>query len=146
MKENIWLLVANSSTARLFKIEKGRSLVLMESFEHPESRLHNRDLVSDKPGRAFESMGQTRHSLEAHHSPKHQEYTVFARDLVRFLESARMKGEIGRLYIAANPVLLGLIRESMSPELSKLIESELDKDLTQIQSQEILSHFPAFQY
>lgn len=142
MKKDCWLLVANSSLARIFKIEKRQELKELKVLEHPESRLHNQDLVSDKPGRDFESAGVARHALEPKTLPKRHEFAVFAKFLADYLEEARNKGEFESLYIAASPALLGLLRQSLHPNTVKLIKGEVDKDMTQIKSQEILSHLP----
>ncbi len=142
MKKNSWLLVANGSIARIYKVEKQQSLIEVETLEHPESRLHNRDLVSDKPGRDFESVGFARHSLEPHSSPKQNEFNLFAKHLASYLENARNKGEFDRLYIAAGPALLGLLRQSLDATTTKLVSGEIDKDMTQMRPDEIVSHLP----
>jgi protein required for attachment to host cells len=142
MKKGTWLVVANSSFARIFKLEKKESLVEIESFEHPESRLHERDLVSDKPGRGFESIGQARHNLEQSSSQKQQESIAFAKQLSNYLEEARNKGEYERLYLAASPTLLGLLRQSLHPTTAKLLKGEVDKDMTHMKPAEILTHLP----
>lgn len=142
MKKDTWLIVANSSLARIFKVEKKQLLKELKTLEHPESRLHNRDLVSDKPGRDFESIGPTRHTMEPPTSPKQQEFTLFAKQIAEYLEEARLKGEFDRLYLAASPVLLGLLRQTLNPSIVKLLNGEVDKDMTHFKPQEIVSHLP----
>lgn len=142
MKKDSWILVANSSVAYIYKIEKKHALVEVGVLEHTESRLHNRDLASDKPGRDFESVGVTRHSLEPKHSPKHNEFQIFAREIAHYLESARNKGEFDKLYVAANPTFLGLLRNELDASTAKLISGEVDKDMTHMKTDEIVAHFP----
>lgn len=142
MKTGTWLVVANSSLARIFKLEKKAALVEVAQFEHPESRLHIRDLVSDKAGRTNESIGFTRHQYEPRHSPKQIEFDFFAKSLAQYLEESRNKGEFGRLYIAASPTLLGLLRQALHPSTLKLLAGEVDKDMTHMRPDEILTHLP----
>ncbi len=142
MKKDTWLIVANSSLARIYKIEKRFDLTELKVLEHPESRLHNLDLVSDKPGRDFESAGIGRHALEPKVLPKRHEFAVFAKSLADYLENARNQGEFETLYIAASPSLLGLLRQSIHPNTAKLIKGEVDKDMTHMKPQEIPSHLP----
>lgn len=111
--------------------------------EHPESRLHNRDLVSDKPGRDFESVGSARHSLEPQHTPHDNEMTLFAKEIASYLEKAYNQGEFLRLYVAASPSMLGKLRQVLNNNIIKLIEAELDKDLTHAKPEEIFNHFLA---
>lgn len=142
MKKEKWLVVANSSLARVFKMENRHSLVEIAVLEHPESRLKNLDIVSDKPGRDFESAGVSRHGYEYGVTPKQHEFAVFAKELAEFLETARNNGEFEHLYIAAGPVLLGLLRQSLHPSTIKLINGETDKDITHLKPNEILAHLP----
>lgn len=142
MKKDTWLLVANSSIARLFKVIKKQSLEEMKVLEHPESHLHTRDLVSDKMGRDFESVGPARHSIEPHISPKQQEFINFAKQIARYLDEARLKGEYERLYLVAGPSLLGHLRHELSPSTAKLVQAEANKDITHLTPQEMVSHLP----
>ncbi len=142
MRKERWLMIANSSLARIFKIEKRQDLKEIKILEHPQSRLHNLDLVSDKPGRDFESVGAGRHSLETKVLPKEHEFEIFAKSLADYLESARNRGEFDTLYISAGPSLLGLLRQCLHPNTLKIIEGEANKDLTQLKAQEIPPHLP----
>lgn len=142
MKKDTWLIVANSSLARIFKVQKKQSLVEVEVLEHPESRLHERDITSDRPGRDFNSTNPRRHALEPQTSPKQQEFMNFARDLASYLDKARMDGQFERLYLAANPSFLGLLRQNLPAYTSQLINGEVDKDLTHMKPTEIMNYLP----
>jgi protein required for attachment to host cells len=142
MRKNAWLVVANSSMAHIYKIETKKKLVEVKTMDHPESRLHNLDLVSDKPGRDFESLGFGRHALEVKVTPKHQEFILFAKEVADYLEAARQQGQFHDLYIAASPSLLGLLRQALSPGTMKLIQGEVDKDMTHMKPAEIMTHLP----
>ena len=146
MKKNSWLIVANSSLARIFKIQNLQSLVEIETLQHPESRLHNMDLVSDKPGRGFESVGTQRHGLETGTTPKQDEFLVFARHLANYLKSAHQAGSYETLYIAAGPTLLGLLRQTLDSSVTKAIHGELDKDMTHLKTDEMIAHLPFLSY
>jgi len=140
MKKSLWVLVANSSIARIFKKE-GSNLVQIKLLEHPESRLHNRDLVSDKPGRDFESVGMARHALEPQHTPHEIEAITFAKEISCFLQTAKNNGEFDALYLAASPSMLGLLRQHFDADTAKLIATEVSKDFTQMKTEEIFTHF-----
>lgn len=144
MKKNSWLMVANSSLARIFKIQDSHSLIELQVLEHPESRLHNKDLVSDKPGRGFESAGAQRHGLENGTTAKQEEFSIFARHLANYLKFAHQQKEYDSLYLAAGPTLLGLLRQILDPLVIKATAEEVDKDMTHLKKEDILSHFPSF--
>jgi protein required for attachment to host cells len=144
MKRRTWLLVANSSIARLFEFEKGNTLVELGVFEHPESRMKNSELVSDRPGREFESMGTVRHAMEPKTFPKQVEFAHFAKTLAEYLRTTRNQNEFDTLYIAASPTMLGLLRQALDPAVAKLIKGEVDKDITHLKTEEIFDHLPFF--
>ena len=143
MKKETWLIVANSTIARIFKVQKKESLVEIETLVHPESRLHNRDLVSDnRAGRTFDSMGPGRHALEPTILPKQQESIEFAKDIAHYLEKSRVNGDFDKLYLAASPTQLGLLRQNIHPATMKLINGEVNKDMTHMKVEEIINHLP----
>lgn len=144
MKKESWLIIANSSLARIYKIEKDHHLEEVKVLEHPESRLRNSDLVSDRPGRDFESNGVRRHALEQKTSPKKNEFNIFARELCDYLEESHQQGIFDTLYLAASPALLGILRQTINPNTANLIKGEVDKDMTQLKPHELRSHLPFF--
>src|ERR1700733_11263811 len=81
MKNESWVLVANSAQARLFRLEKMSKLQELYDFVHPESRFHERDLIDTKPGRAFDSTTPTRHAMQPKSSQKDQECELFAKSI-----------------------------------------------------------------
>ncbi len=144
MKKESWLLTANSSFARIFKIGSRHQLTELKTLEHPESRLHNIDLVSDKPGRDFESGGTRRHALEPKNMPKKLEFVEFAKMIADELQQGHQQNTYDSLYIAASPSLLGLLRKELNANVTKLIKGEVDKDLAHMKTEEILQHLPFF--
>lgn len=142
MKQTQWVVVLNNVEARFFELSPNKKLSLFHRLEHPEGRLKNHDLVSDKPGRDFESTySGTRHMLEPHTTPKDQEQIEFGRKVATYLGTALKKGEFSRLYLAANPVLLGVLRKLFSHELSKAVTEEVTKDLTRTKDDELAAYF-----
>lgn len=144
MKKNAWLLIANASIARLFKIDKPRAVIPLCTLKHDESRLHNLDLVSDKPGRSFESRGSTRHGLGDEETPKKHEEQVFAKQVARFLEQSHAKNDLEHLYIAAGPTFLGMLRSELHKSTKEIIAGELDKELAHLTLEEIPEHLLPF--
>jgi protein required for attachment to host cells len=139
----IWIVVADSSRARVFSAEKpDSSLIEVHTLAHPEARMHEGDLVSDKSGRG-RSQGPASHDV-GHESAARQEKKMhFAARLCETLESARVSGKINRLYVVAEPGFLGLIRKNCSGALHQLVESEIPKNLAAHSLDDIRSHLPA---
>jgi protein required for attachment to host cells len=136
-----WVIVADASRARIFeKSGTSKEIHERETFSHPESRLHERDLTSDLPGRAFDSEGAGRHAMGAKHDPKQNETLEFARQLAEHIEKARSEKRFGHLNIIAAPAMLGDLRDALSDETRKLVTTEIDKDLTQHSIEDIQQH------
>jgi len=91
-----WVLVANASKARLLaRTAAGRPLKELEDLVHPASRLHARDLTSDRDGRQGGSGGRV-HAVQQKTDAKETEAINFARELVAKLESGSDSGCVGR--------------------------------------------------
>ena len=124
-----WIIVAGASSAQLFETEnKGADLKKIREFDHPQSRKKTKDLTTDRPGRSFDSMGLGRHA-EERGDPHFHEQTVFAQQLILFLNKARTNNEFDNLIIVAAPTFLGELRQSMSNPLKKCVTKEVNKDL-----------------
>ncbi len=141
----VWVLVADSSRAQIFSGNAPRdSLQEVATFTHAESRMHEQELTSDLPGRAFDSGGQGRHAMGQSVEPKQQEAIVFAKQIVDYLETGRKRSQYGKFYVFAAPAFLGLLRKQYTPALVSVLVQEVDKDLTQMEVGEIRNHLPAY--
>lgn len=130
-------LVADGSRARLFsQMEGAPNFVLLEAFEHPETRAKVHDLMADKPGRTFAS-GPTNHGRSAKEprtNPKRVEAEKFAREIGRRLATHLDAHAFDDLIVAAPPKFLGLLRHTFSTH-DHLLERVIawhEKDFTMI--------------
>lgn len=138
MKNESWVLVANSSSARLFRLEKMSVLSEFHGFIHPESRLKEHDLVDSEPGRGFERVGAHRHAMEPATTQKEQEFEEFAKDIASYLGEAHKNGSFSRLYIAAGPTFLSTLRKVLQPQVLDLVKNQISKDLVRSDKTQIL--------
>jgi Protein required for attachment to host cells len=124
------VVVAESSRAIVYAMEnKGRPMRELVDMIHSESRLHEQELISDRPGRTFDSKGFGRHAKETGIHAKEQEAIKFASRITDYIESERNKHNFNCLVLIATPDFLGLLRKSLSKEAHKLIAKEIDKNL-----------------
>ena len=135
-----WVLVANASSARIFRLEGMTKLVELKAFIHPEAHLHEQDLTSSKPGRAFDSHGQARHQIDPKTTQKDHEKQLFAKTLSEYLDHARENNDFSQLYLLAAPSFLGILRQTLSSHTQELISKEFDKDVVHMSTHEILEH------
>lgn len=145
-----WVLISDAARARIFEsAERGQVFNLVKSFDHPESRAPNRDLVTDRPGRVQQSGGPTGHFpgsnpskgnrsvMEPPTDPKTAEHHVFARELAEELEKGLHRNAYNHLILAAGPQFLGMLRESLDDQVKKHVTASLDKDYTHMDPREL---------
>lgn len=139
----IWILAANSGNATLFSADSPTApLTELASFDNPDARAKQMDLVSDRPGRSFDSHGEGRHAMEVEVDPKKQEQIRFAKLIADRLEQGRVNNAFGRLVVVAAPMFLGLLRANFGALLNALVSLEMDKDYTALRPEELRARLP----
>jgi protein required for attachment to host cells len=139
-----WVLVADAYRARLFGAERPASpLSELRDLASPEARLHEGDLVTDKGGRDRNpKVGG--HGLGENGTVKQDIADRFAQQVCDLLESARVAGELSKLYVIAAPGFLGLLRRHQSQPLKLLVAGEIDKGLASQDPATIRKHLPEY--
>ncbi|MCS6892861.1 MAG: host attachment protein [Rhodovarius sp.] len=128
-----WYVVADAGRAEaLVKRRHESGFDTVRTWENPLAHLKAHDLGSDKPGRAFDSLGAHRSAMEPHENPKDVSERNFARELADALAAAVAAGEVERIVLIAAPRLLGMIRPLLSPAVTAVIHSEHAKDYTKL--------------
>lgn len=125
-----WVVVANASRVRIFEAD-GHDTAMREIIDmaHPASRLHERDLVSDRGGHVLNSTTGG-HGVYRDEAARQHEEDLFARQVCERLEQGRNEGSYHKLYLVAAPHFLGLLRKHMARSLQALVREEVAKDLT----------------
>ena len=108
----------------------------------PLAHKHDRDLVTDRAGRSYESVGKARHAIERENDPRYQEAVRFARRISCRLDDALNRGEFEELVVAAGPPFLGLMRAEMSQQVKKRVVHEIRKDLVHGPVEALRRHLP----
>jgi len=138
-KKNIWILVANGSSGRIFQ-SKGRCLKLIQEISSESAHLKSRELGVDRPGRVYESANPAHHAVEPKTDPHRKEKTRFAHYLASFLNEGAILKKFDKLVLIASPEFLGDIRGELSKRTYKFVTKEVNKDLTHKNEEEILSY------
>lgn len=126
-----WVVVSDNERARFLSKKPGEKILIeMDDLVHPEARIHERDLGSDKPGRSYDSDSSGRHSMKQKTEIKKHDAQTFAEYIADKLEQARNDHEYQHLILVAPPEFLGLLRKQLSDQCTKLVEQAFDKDLT----------------
>ena len=127
-----WVLLAHRAGARVFMRAQDGKLELIQSIDHPEGRLRDGDVDSDRPGFSFESGRPGGRGLRRSETPQDHVAVVFAKKLADILRSARVDHAYDDLAIIAAPAFLGLIRAALDPPTAALVSKEVAKDLASV--------------
>ncbi len=125
----IAVLVADKTHARFFlKSALNGKLEEIEGWANSQGRLRDRELVSSRPGRSFDSLGCGRHAMEPRTHAKKHLADEFARFIATDLQQEEAQKKFEKLVIMAGPEFLGLVRQHLSPTLKHKLLSEIDKN------------------
>ena len=142
---DIWVVVANSSKARVLATKKSNGkLVEVDCLEHPEGRMHAQELTSDLPGRAFDSGGQGRHAMSNEVDPKRHELIMFVKEIAQMLEAGLAEKRFDKFYLLAPPAMLGILRGELSPTLNKSLSDAMGKNMVANKPEEIRQQLPQY--
>lgn len=103
-----WILIANTTRARVLQREPGSAMVVLESFVHPA-------------GRGQRLMDATQ-----------KECTRFAHELAQYLEHEARQGHFGCLTLFASTSFLEELRAGLGKVTTRLLSGIHELDLTSV--------------
>jgi len=138
----VWVVVANSTSATVYKSENGSKIVEHQKFNHTEGHLADRELTSDKRGRSTQRGVYGTDTMQDTTTPHAKEAMLFAHEIALFLEKGFTSKEFERLYIIAKAPFLGHLRQELNPNTAKLVEAEINKDLHDLSPEKLREYLP----
>jgi len=136
VKTRTWIVLADAASARLYEASGPRgNWALVAELQHPESRAHDSELGTDKPGRVKQSKGY-RSAMEPPTPPKKVEVKKFARQLAKALQDGLSKGAYERLVLVAPSGFLGVLRSELGDRVHGRIGALVDKDYLHLDQRE----------
>jgi protein required for attachment to host cells len=139
-----WFVVAGATRAAAYRRRADRpGYDEVASWEAPEAGKPARELVTDRPGRAFDSRGGQRHAMEPHEDPKDAARRAFAGTLAAALGAAQDAGRFEALVLFAPPRMLGMLRNDLPANGAAAVARAIAKDLTRLPALELYAAFDA---
>ena len=133
-----WVLISNSNACRIYHyIKKSNQLTLLKEIEHPENRLRDIELTSDKPGH-YKGSGASHGAYSQQTDPKEIKIDDFARDLAKELDHGRNKNAYERLIVIAPPHMNGLLFQHVNQHVKELVSHRIEKDVFHLSERELL--------
>lgn len=124
-----WFVVAHRAGARIFEQQGRETPTLREDIPHPTGRLKTGEQDTDRPGVTQESVRPGVHALSTEQSAHDRDAQDFARVLADKLDKARTQQQLGGVVLVAEPRFLGLLRQAINRETTKLVRGTVPKDL-----------------
>src|SRR5437016_5139313 len=109
-----WVLIADGSRAKVVEhIRRRKGFSDVEGMAFATILPKGRDILTDKPGRSFDSVGAGRHAKEGAADPRRELKRTFARRLVGALRRQVLARRFDRLILVAPPSFMGFLREQL---------------------------------
>ena len=133
-----WVLTTNSNTCRLFNYtEKPERLTFIKEIKHPENRLRDTDLTSDKPGH-YKADGGGHGAFSQQTDPKEIKIDDFAREIAKALDHGRNTQAYDKLILIAPPHMTGLLLQHLNKHVKDLVTHNIKKDIPHYTDKELL--------
>ena len=133
-----WILTTDSNTCRLYNYsEKPELLTLVKEIKHPENKLRDTDLTSDKPGH-YKASGGAHGAFSQQSDPKEIKIEDFSREISKALDHGRNTHAYEKLIVIAPPHMNGLLLQHMNKHVRDLITHNIKKDMPHLTNRELL--------
>ena len=152
----MWILVADSSRARIF--DATRKFSSPGEFEFSEfsevddlvnarGRARNQDIDTDKPGRMVDKTsagagGGQRSAVGGKEEPKETEAKAFAQRVGDHLQQGLNDNSFDELVVIAAPKFLGMLRDAIPSQVKSKVVEEISKDFTKMSEHDLQGRLP----
>ena len=114
---------------------------LERKFTNPKAK-PDRELETDRPGRAYSSSNGQPHGVDGERSSQRSGEQNFAKRIAEEMSKAHHAGDFDRAMLAAGPRMLGLIRAALPASVRSALSAEVARDLVRFEGQELIAHLP----
>lgn len=133
LEHSMWVVVADRTQARILGRENRdfQEIYAFQAPRHLDDGLNNNTIGR---GGAY---GAGRHKYEPAMEESRQTELALARNVAKYLETAHARRQYSELAIVAAPRMLGELRNAMPSVVLKTLVSECDKDIVQLDGQQL---------
>jgi protein required for attachment to host cells len=137
----VWILVLGRTGARVFeRFGDEQKVHFVLEVLHPEGRLKEGELVTDRSGREFDPVRKVSHAGGHSGEARTHSDQVFLKEVADRLRKLQAEGKFSKLYLVSDPHLLGMLRPHLDEEIVRMIVGTLKKDLSRVAETDL---FPA---
>ncbi len=133
-----WIVVADGGGARLLALAKdGTSLETLREMRSPDIHRKTHDLVTDRAGRSFESVGPTRHAVEAKTDPHELAKEHFITEVAETLARENQAGSFDDLVLVVTRTQAHTMQAALDEATRAKVRGVVTKDLLKTPNAEI---------
>jgi protein required for attachment to host cells len=137
--DRVWIVVADGGQARVLGITGDRrGLAVLREMTSVDAHRRTQDLVSDRPGRSFESASTPRHAIAPRHDAHEEARQRFISQLAVMLIEDNRARQFDELILIIPPGLSGTLRDALDDATRARVRETLVKDLTKAPLPDIL--------
>ncbi len=139
--ERTWIVIADGAHARVLEHLAGATkLAPVKGLTFDVDLPPTHEIVSDRPGRTFESKGNARHAKTGRSDPHRELKRGLAKELAGALKSNLATKRYEHLVLVAPPTTLGDLREALTKGVRARVAAELAQDLVKTPQSQLLRH------
>lgn len=134
----ILVITTNTNLCRMYAYDKTKPhLKLLKEINHPENKLRNVDLGSDRPGH-YQGSVDARGAYSSRSEMKDVEIDNFSRELAKELNQGRNSHLYDKVILIAPPHMYGLLSQHLNKHVKDLIVNTVQKDIIHLPEHELL--------
>ncbi|WP_419420296.1 host attachment protein [Legionella sp. D16C41] len=123
-----WIILANTNDCRIYYYDKKSDIRLYKEINHPENKLKNQDLETDKPGR-YHVRGLGHGAFEEENTAIEHNIDKFAHEIAEELESANKHNQYDTVTLIMPSQFYGLVHSHLSKQVEGKIKQVLQKNI-----------------
>jgi protein required for attachment to host cells len=134
-----WIVIADGANARVLEsVGRGGTFKPVVGLSFDSHAPASRDIVSERPGRTYNSTGRLRHAIEPRVDAHERHEAEFLKSVADRLDAALRQKTYDDLILIAPPRALGILRKQLSSQARRRLRGELDSDLIKRTDAEIV--------
>lgn len=134
-----WVVNTNSNTCYIYKYSReSDELSLYKTIEHPENKLRDSDITSDRPGH-YKANGSSRGAFSQQTDPKEIKIDDFSREIAKELDHGRNTHLYNDIILIAPPHMNGSIVQHINKHVKELVSHFIEKDVVYLNGPELIT-------
>lgn len=139
-----WVVTANTNNCKIYQYQrKEGSLTLITEMSHPENKLRDSDITSDKPGN-YKTNNSPHHSANGTYTqesdPKEILIDNFAKEIANKLDLSRKANEFDHLILIVPAQMQGHLNKYLDEQTQQHIKYNVQKNVMSFSHKELISY------